>query len=135
MRRTASILLAVSLMTSFLCGCQKTAPAQVSCADVIDAYESAGYDVFHKETSGTDDVYTCYMTVHNAQTDDDIYFYFFSTAEEAEVYAKERRWNVVLWFYSLVLTEPTWLTTKTYGNIEYEYDNKEMAQPFLALTD
>lgn len=132
MKRSAGVLLAVILMVILLCGCQRTTAVQVSCADVIAAYESAGYEVFHKDTAMEED-YVCYVKAEDEKTGDSIYFHFFDAAEEAEAYAEDRKWNVFVWFYTVALSEPTWLKTKTYGNIEYEYDNKALTQPFIEL--
>jgi hypothetical protein len=55
--------------------------------------------------------------------------------EQAESYAKERKWNVALWLYSAAMHQPTWRTTATYGNIEIEYDRNELYKPFAALVN
>ena len=52
---------------------------------------------------------------------------------QSENYAKERQWNGVLWFLTLIMGKSTWLTTTTYGNIEIEYDNRKLYELFAQL--
>ena len=130
MKRIFAILLCITLL---LCGTGCNAQVRdITCADVIAAYEKAGYGVFHKEESYEDNG-VCYVRVDDPKSDDYIYFEFFEDAESAQAYAKQRQWNVVLWLFSLIYSDPTWLVTKTYGNIEYEYDNDDLVKPFEQL--
>lgn len=125
----ACILCAALLLSCF--GCSKQTK-EITCADVIAAYEKAGYEVFHKDESYEENG-VCYVRADDPKSDDYIYFEFFEDAESAEAYAESRQWNVVLWLFSVIYSDPTWLTTKTYGNIEYEYDNDELIRPFNEL--
>ena len=131
-RRITCMIMAFVLAISFLSGC-RAEEKDISCADVVAAYEKAGYQVFHKDTATEDYDWECYVKAQPKDSDDYIFFYFFDSEDAAEEYANTRQWNAVLWLYSLVSFQPTWLTTKTYGNIEYEYDNSDLVKPFNDL--
>ena len=124
------LLLAATVLTAFS-GCSKQ-EKEVSCAEVIAAYEGAGYTVFHRDYPEKEYGYACCIEIEG-EDGGHISFYFFETDREAEAYAEERQWNVVLWLYSAAMFQPTWLTTKTYGNIEIEYDDKALYKPFQQL--
>ena len=128
----------ISILTLFLsvislasCNSQNiTSDKEITCEDIIKVYEEAGYDIFHKETTDQDYDWECYVKCTAPDSDEYIFFYVFETNEEAESYAKEREWNLLLYFMSCFMGEPAWLTTKTYNNIEIEYDQKELYEPF-----
>ncbi len=130
-RRSVCGLLSLVVLCS-LAGCQP-AEKDISCQDVVAAYEAAGYTVWHNETTAEDCAWTCSVTVNGKDSDDYIYFHFFESSEAAQAYADTQQWNVVLWLYTLALFQPTWLTTKTYGNIEYEYCDSGLIRPFNEL--
>ena len=127
-------LLALFLCSIVLLSCTACSGREIkdiSCRDVIDAYHAAGYEVFHKETATEE--WACYVRVNDKNSDDYIFFHFFDSAQSAEEYAESRQWNVLLWFFSLIYSDSHWLTTKTYGNIEYEYRDKDLIKPFEEL--
>ena len=103
----------------------------ISCADVVSVYEMAGYSVFHKDCQG--EAYNCYIQAEDSDSGEYILFHFFDTAQQAESYADDSKWNVVLWLYSLACGEPTWITVKTCGNVEVEYGSGALYQPFGML--
>ncbi len=131
-KRFVCIIVVLILIISCLSSCQ-TEEKDISCKDVAAAYEKAGYEVFHKDTSTEDYDWECYVKAQSKGSDDYIFFHFFSSEDGAKAYAETRQWNVILWLYSLVSSQPTWLTTETYGNIEYEYDNNALIKPFKEL--
>ena len=110
-----------------------TSDKEITCEDIIKVYEEAGYDTFHKETTDKDYDWKCYVKCTAPDSDDYIFFYIFETNEEAESYAKERGWNLLLYFMSCFMGEPSWLTTKTYNNIEIEYDQNYLYKPFKEM--
>ena len=59
--------------------------------------------------------------------------HFFEANDEAESYVDEKERNVILLIFSCAMFEPTWLTTKTYNNIEIEYDENYLYKPFKTL--
>ena len=62
-----------------------------------------------------------------------IFFYFFDTHEQANAYAKTREYNVLIWLFSAIYGDPSWLTTKVYNQIEIEYDQAYLYEPFEKL--
>lgn len=131
MKRFVCICLLVAMLLPVFSGCSKQ-DKEISCADVIAAYEQAGYEVWHKEYPEKEYGYICCIEIEG-EGDSHISFCFFEARAEAESYAKERKWNVVLWLYSAAMFHPTWLTTETYGNIEIEYDDQDLYKPFTTL--
>lgn len=111
------------------CGSNDTHNA-ISCADVISAYEEAGYEVWHNEYTEGD--FLCTVNAHSADGDT-IYFTFFASADEAEQYAEETQWNVLLWMYSLVNGDPIWVHTEAYDTIAIQYENADLYTPFQEL--
>lgn len=132
MKRIFSVLLMVAMVLSLFSGCAGRQDKEVTCQDVIAAYEEAGYSVWHKDYPEKEYGYTCCIEIEG-EDGSHISFHFFDTEKEAQDYAKERKWNVVLWLYTAAMFQPTWLTTKTYGNIEIEYDDGALYKPFQSL--
>ena len=125
-----SMLLLISIFTLTSCDNNKK---EITCEDVVKVYEEAGYTVFHKDTNTDDYKYECYVQCTASNSEDYIMFHFFETTEEAKSYADEREWNVILFIYSCAMFQPTWLTTKTYNNIEFEYHENYLYKPFKTL--
>lgn len=132
MKRSSCLLCVFTVLLALLVGCDTSASDQtITCEDVIVAYEDAGYEVWHREYLEQERDYVCEITAENS--DDAIRFYFFDTTEKAEKHTQEHQWNVVLWAYSVVSGDPTWVHTETYHTIAVEYENKELYTPFKEL--
>lgn len=106
---------------------------EITCEDIIKVYEEAGYEIFHKETTGQEYSWNCYVKCTVPDSDDYIFFYIFETNEEAEEYAEKRNGNVLLYFFSGLYGDASWLKTKSYNNIEIEYDENYLYKPFKSL--
>ena len=106
---------------------------EITCEDIINIYEEAGYEIFHKETTDQDYNWNCYVKCTVPDSDDYIFFYIFDTNEEADNYADERDWNILLYFFSELFGDSSWLKTKSYNNIAIEYDQSELYKPFESL--
>ena len=106
---------------------------EITCENIIDVYEKEDYEIFHEETTDQGYNWKCSVKCTAPNSDDYIFFYIFETNEEAKSYAKEREWNLLLFFMSFIMGEPTWLSTKTYNNIVIEYDNNYLYKPFNEL--
>ncbi len=130
MKRLFAVLLVVSMLTLGACGsARKTTPP--TCQVLIAAYEEAGYHVFHCETGDYD--WDCYVQIWKDDEYDAVYFHFFSTEEEAKAYDDEREYNILIYLFSVIYGDPQWLYTETCGNIEYEYTNEDLLEPFEKL--
>lgn len=131
MKRAIAALLLAAVLLGALAGCSQKQEREISCAQVIAAYEAAGYTVGHREYPEQDYGYVCEVTVESGGKS--IRFQFYDTPRQAQSQADQRQWNVALWLYSAAMGQPTWLTTTTYRNIEIEYDSSELYKPFQSL--
>ncbi len=129
MKRVICFLLCICLIVA-LPGCKQQVRA-LSCEEVAAAYEGAGYSVFH-EHPAEDQAYDCYLKAENGDGEY-LFIYFFPTSDAAEEHAAGRKWNAVLWLFSAVMGEPTWIHTVTYGTVVVEYEDKELYEPFEDL--
>ena len=131
MKRILCILLLAAVTVSALAGCQGKG-RQVSCDEVIAAYKEAGYEVSHRDYPEKEYGYVCMVRIEE-EDGDSIEFHFHETEEEAEAEAEERQWNALLWGFSVIYGDPTWLTTESHYNIEIEYDDDALIEPFRKL--
>ncbi len=128
-KRIMCILLCLSIVCAFS-GCSGE-QREVSCEEVTAAYEAAGYEVFHKHPA-EGYAYSCYIEVEN-EADERIFFHFFDTEQEAQSYANERQYNALIWVFSVIYGDPTWVHTTSYKNIEIEYADKSLYEIFDKL--
>ncbi len=133
MKRIAPFLLIPLLLTAGFSACKPKVIVAPTCADVIAAYETAGYLVFHQED--VSEPMKCYVKVwlDGNEYTDYAEFRFFATAEEAEAYDEERNFNILIYLFTVIFGDPSWLYTETCGNIAYEYDNRDTIKPFQDL--
>ncbi len=135
MKKTALLLLLVFILLVCLSSCRAEEVSAPSCDEVIAAYKDAGYHVSHypnqSKDESTDEV--CYVKVWLDDEYDSAYFNFYESAEVAEAIDAEREYNVVIYLFSVIYGDPSWLWTETYGNIQYEYEDPEMIKPFREL--
>ncbi len=129
-KRTSCILLCVC-MVFLLPACAAKEQREISCEEVAAAYEQAGYSVFHNHSPEIDD-WVCYLAIEN-EDGNDIYFHFHETDEEAEAHADGRQYNGLIWLFSVIYGDPTWVHTTTYRNIEIEYTDKNLYAVFEKL--
>lgn len=133
MRRWVCLFCFCIIVCMMFVGCgNDDAHNVISCADVIASYEEAGCSVWHKEYPDGDRDYLCEVSAEN-EDGDTIYFTFYDSAVQAEEHAKQSRWDLLLWAYSLVSGDPTWVHTETYDTIAIQYENADMYAPFEEL--
>lgn len=131
MKRIFCLLILATLLLTIFSGCAgKSRP--VTCDEVMRAYKEAGYEVSHRDYPEREYGYVCMVRIEE-EDGDSIEFHFHETEEEAEAEAEERQWNVLLWGFSVIYGEPTWLTTESHYNIEIEYDDEDLYAPFEKL--
>ena len=133
MKKLVAMILLAAMVLSLFAGCRKEEPRPVSCGEVIAAYEAAGYEVWHRDYPEKEYGYVCTVRIEE-EDGDSIEFHFHETNEEAQAEAEERHWNGVLWLFSAIYGDPTWLKTECYQNIEIEYDGDDLYEPFKELT-
>jgi hypothetical protein len=116
--------------------CNKTVIKDLSCADIIKAYENTGYYVSHGEHKDKENSSSlCYIKACISETPESDYIYFTTcfTERQPEEVAKSDKYNLAIWFYAAVSGETRWLTSKTYGRIACSYYNPETIKPFNDL--
>ena len=135
MRKAVSALLIFAFMLS-LFACSRSEIKDISCDDIIKAYEDAGYYVSHGEHKHeSESTELCYIKANISEEDDSDYIYFITcfTEEQAKEIAKRDKYNWAIWIYATVVGESRWLKSGTYGKIEYSYYNSELIKPFQDL--
>ena len=130
-KRILGLLVVVATVLSCCSGCRQE-KREIRCEEVIAAYEQAGYEVWHRDYPDREYGYLCEVTIEE-EDGDSIRFHFYETSEEAEAEAEQRQWNGLLWMFSVIYGEPTWLETEIYCNIEIEYDDDALYKPFKKL--
>ena len=110
-----------------------TAEKVITCEDIIQVYEESGYAIFHKETTDQDYDWECYVKCTAPDSEDYIFFYIFKTNEEAVSYAEERKGNFLIYLFSWIYGDPSWLKTKSYNTIAIEYTQDKLYKPFKSL--
>ena len=135
MKKIVLISLLLSLCFSVV-ACSKSETKEISCEDIIKAYEDAGYYVTHGEHKDeAESSQLCYIKASLTEDSDSDYIYFITcfTEEQAEEAAKTDKYNLAVWLYATVSGESRWLKTGTYGKIEYSYYNSKFIKPFDEL--
>ena len=138
MKNIISIILLLAFALSLTACGNTTEPKKITCEDIINAYEDAGYYVTHgAHKDESEDSQLCYIRVDLTEEPDSDYIYFttYFTEEQAEEARKTDEYNLIIWFYASISGESRWLKTGTYGNIEYSYYNFELIKPFNKLVE
>ena len=136
MKKIISIILLLSFALSFTACGNSTEPKEISCEEIIAAYEDAGYFVAHGEHKDeAESSQLCYIKASLTEDSDSDYIYFITcfTDEQAKEAAETDKYNLAVWLFATVSGESRWLKTGTYGKIEYSYYNSELIKPFNDL--
>ena len=132
-------LILLALLLSFalsLTACNdSTTLVEISCEDIIKAYEDAGYYVTHGHNDEIEGSHLCYIKADLTQepNSDYIYFTIYFTEEQAEEARKANKYNLIIWLYAAINGETRWLKSEAYGKIEYSYYNSKLIKPFNEL--
>ena len=136
MKKIISIILLLSFVLSLTACGNSTEPKEITCDDIIKAYEDAGYYVTHGEHKDeSESSQLCYIKANLTEDSDSDYIYFITcfTEKQAEEAAETDKYNLAVWLYAAVSGESRWLKTGTYGKIEYSYYNSKLIKPFNEL--
>ena len=95
MKRLIASILLLAMVLSMFAGCGKKEEREISCEEVIAAYEEAGYDVYHRDYPEKEYGYVCEVTIEE-EDGDSIRFHFYETNEQAQAEAEERPFVDVL---------------------------------------
>lgn len=137
MKKIISILLLLSLALS-LTACTSFEAKEISCEEIIAAYEEAGYSVLyhgHENDENYHDLgmYCCFEIRDPNNENNYMYVNRYFTAEDAKAACEERQFNPILWLFFGIFGEWRWLHVKCYGNIEYETFDYKMLIPMYKL--
>ena len=137
MNKFMALCLTALLCLCCLASCNNTSePKEITCEDIIRAYEDAGYFVTHSAHQDEgESSQLCYIKANatEASNSDYIYFTVCFTEQQAKDVRETDKYNLFIWFYATVSGESRWLKTGTYGNIAYSYYNSEFIKPFQEL--
>lgn len=136
MKKILSIILLLTFAISLTACGDNAEPKEITCEDIIKAYEDAGYYVTHGEHKDeAESSQLCYIKANLTEDDGSDYIYFITcfTEEQAKEAEKTDKYNLAVWLYATVSGESRWLKTGTYGKIEYSYYNSKLIKPFYEL--
>ena len=136
MKKIISMLLLLSLCLSFT-ACVKSEPKEISCEEIIAAYEGAGYDVLHNHDDPTyyDLKQYCNIKITDTVDPENNYLYVtrYYTEDDAKSAEKTLESHPVLWLFFGMMGEWRWLHTGCYGDFVYSTFNKKMINPLKEL--
>ena len=134
MKKIISILLLLSLCFSFT-ACSKCEPKEISCEDIIKAYDDAGYFISYHSHSECSSEYYCYIIIYDNEdsTSDLVEITLYNTIDDAKYAAENKRYNMAIWIVSAMYGEFRWLHTGYYRNITYATFDGTMLKPLNEL--
>ena len=139
MKKILAYILTIILVLTCFTACNNgtsAEPKELSCEDIIKAYEDAGYYVEHGALNvEAEDPHLCYIKASKSKESNSDYIYFmtFLTDEQAKEASQNDKYNFAVWLFAAVMGESRWLKTGTYGKIEYSYYSSELIKPFNEL--
>lgn len=130
------VFLLVSLVFLFS-ACTKPEFKELTCEEIIKAYEGEGYIIeyhLHKEDMTDSDV-VCSICIKDSKNSEDNVLYIdrYKDEETTTSYAKDMKYNVVMWFVSSIYGESRWLKSEQYGVIHYHTYDGKMTKPLEEL--
>ena len=138
MERIISLCLVFILLFS-LFSCKEVEPRDISCEEIIAAYEEAGYTLRshgHMDPTYTVDNIECSMSFA-AGLDREYSIVFidkYFTEEDAKAADEEYSFNIVLMIIFTMFGETRWLYSECYGDIHYSSLDSSMMIPMRKLT-
>ena len=135
MKKIISIILLLSFAL-FLTACgNNVEPKEISCEDIIKAYEDAGYFISYHSHSEDSEEYYCYIIIYENEdsTSDLVEITLYNTAEGAKEAAENKRYNIAIWMVAAMYGEFRWLRTGCYGDMVYSTFNYKMLKPIKEL--
>ena len=131
------IVIAVALMLACLISCGKTEPKEISCEDIIKAYDNAGYTVkYHNHSiTNTESDIICSIQIDDPSNPPKNYLYIdrYANIESAKMAVKDTSYNPVLWFVFAINGETRWLKSEQYGVIHYHTYSNKITKPLENL--
>lgn len=131
MKRCILWMLICAILFTF-CGCAKRR-TDISCEEIVAAYEAAGYDVSSKLYEETLEHGQIGYVQADHPDGDYIYFAIFENEEAAKAYKKEFYHPGMMGLFSAIFGDPSWQRWEVYGCIVVQYDEPEFMKPFKDL--
>lgn len=138
MKRIIAFLLLFSLAFSFSACTRGESATDVTCEEIIAAYESAGYTLgyhLHEDPVYLQDGICCCLMFQDpaAPNKNDIYINRYNNAEDAQSAAQEKKCNIVLWLFCCIYGETRWLKSEQFGTLHCMTYEKKMLVPLREL--
>ena len=131
MKKLFLLILALLFMFS-LSGCRQYR-TDISCEEIVAAYEAAGYDVSSKLYEETLEHGQIGYVQADHPDGDYIYFAIFENEQAAKAYKKEFYHPGMMGLFSAIFGDPSWQRWEVYGCIVVQYDEPEFMKPFKDL--
>ena len=136
MKRLAAGFLLFAMLLS-LTGCRSGRIKEVSCEEILQAYQEAGYRIAYHRHPEEPEPGESLCTIHIEDPEDPekryLYLDRFDSEAAAHAAAKEQRYHPVLWFVFGVFGEWRWLKTGRYGTLVYGTYAYDMLKPLQKL--
>ena len=134
-KKIISIILLLSFALSLTACGNNAEPKEISCEDIIKAYEDAGYFISYHSHSEDSEEYYCYIIIYENEdsTSDLVEITLYNTAEGAKEAAENKRYNIAIWMVAAMYGEFRWLRTGCYGDMVYSTFNYKMLKPIKEL--
>ena len=138
MKKIISIILLLSFALSFTACGNSTEPKEISCEEIIAAYEDAGYTVLY-HSHENDTVYNdlgqyCAFEIRDPDNEDNyMYVHRYFNEEDAKAANEEAELHPILWLFFGIFGEWRWLHTGCYGDLTYETFDYKMILPLREL--
>ena len=125
-------------LTLFLVACSNSASKEISCEEIIAAYNKAGYSVLyhgHENDEGYHDLgmYCCFKIRDPNNEDNYMYVNRYFNEEDAKSASEKEKYNPILWLFFGIFGEWRWLHTGCYGDLTYSTFNYKMIKPLQEL--
>ena len=139
MKKILSIILLLSFASS-LTACGKSEVKEISCEEIIAAYEDAGYTVLYHDHEN-DTVYNdlgqyCAFEIRDPDNEDNyMYVHRYFNEEDAKAANEEAEFHPVLWLFFGIFGEWRWLHTGCYGDLTYETFDWKIIKPLKELME
>lgn len=137
MRRIFAFIITFFISLSFISCSNNAEQREISCEDIINAYQDAGYIVKYHNHRGENTEYDaiCNIQIEDSNNPEKNYLYIdrYANADEAENAAKENKYNIVTWFIFALHGEWRWLKSESYGEFHYHTFNNKIVKPLEDL--
>ena len=139
MKRVISVLLLLSLTLSFF-ACTPHRSDEVSCEDIIAAYEAAGYTLghhLHEDPVYLEEGICCSLMFQDPQDPDKNYIYIdrYRTGRDARDATIKSKYHPILWFFSVLHGEGRWRRSERFGTLHYTTFEKKMLKPLQSIIE